>query len=77
MKKWGRGCLGIFASTVILVMAFFLLFPAPLLPIFAVSGRVSGLADVKRTFPQESFSWLDLFQSYHVFSWDGTTIAAR
>ena len=72
MKKWAMGCLGLFAASVALLICFFLFVPGPLGPIIAFEQRVIGLAEVKRAFPKENFAWSDIFQSYHVYSWDGT-----
>lgn len=74
MKKWALGCLGSIVSVLALIVAYFIFVPAPLFPILIFEARVNGLAEVKRTFPDQSFSWLDIFQSYIVFSWDGTDI---
>lgn len=74
MRKWGLGCFGLFVSALILILSL-LFVPGALIPVIAFSQRVSGLAEVKRAFPHESFAWSDLFQSYHIYSWDGTNTA--
>lgn len=74
MRKRRLGCIGAMASALLLIVAYFLFVPAPVLQILALEGRVNGLAEVKKTFPEQDFSWLDLFRSRFIFSWDGTDI---